>query len=173
MYSNEFVFAQVGQQYNAVLQNGTVPQLNSSLMQPHQQNRFYYSDQNETIQPPSDAIFQSNTENSALSPVLQVQKHSVQPNDSIKTQTQNPQPLQPSVQINIQPLIKPMQPTRTHNIQSVAPIVYSFGQTDYSNKVFPKASNFLNMNRPTMHRKVSWGKGDTLDIEDDFADILG
>lgn len=143
------------------------------MMQPHQQNRFYYSDQNETVQPSSDSLFQNIIENSALSPISQVKKPSAQPNDSARNQSQNPQPLQPSVQINIQPLIKPMQPTRTHNIQPVAPIVYSFGQTDYSNKVFPKASNFLNNNRPAMHRKVSWGKGDTLDIEDDFADILG
>lgn len=70
-----------------------------------------------------------------------------------------PAPLQPSVQINIQPLIKPVLPT-----SRAAPIVYSFGQTDYANKLFPKGGG---------DRRVSWGKVDALEGQDDFADILG
>lgn len=165
-------FLQVGQNYNAVLQNATIQQLNPPFL--HQQNRFYYSEKpTNNLQPhQADATYQNNVLNGSLSPPTSLIQSAITGNSA--RNRQNPQPLQPSVQINIQPLIKPMQPSRTQHVQSVAPIVYSFGQTDYSNKMFPKASNFLNNNnKPAMNRRVSWGKGDTLDIEDDFADILG
>lgn len=79
--------------------------------------------------------------------------------------------LQPSVQINIQPLIKPLHPNRTQQMQQPAPVVYSFGQTDFSQKLLPKFNN-ANSGKQ-LNRKVSWGKGESLDVEDDFADILG
>lgn len=76
-------------------------------------------------------------------------------------------PLQPSVQINIQSLIKPMQqPDKPQN----PPIVYSFGQSDFSNKFF--SNN--NQSKANTNKKISWGLDDTIDYkEDDFADILG
>ncbi|XP_064212355.1 serine/threonine-protein kinase MAK isoform X5 [Tribolium castaneum] len=75
-------------------------------------------------------------------------------------------PLQPSVQINIQSLIKPMQ-EKPQN----PPIVYSFGQSDFANKFFP-GNNKANTNNN--NKKISWGLDDTIDYkEDDFADILG
>lgn len=48
------------------------------------------------------------------------------------------------------------------------PIVYSFGQMDYANKLFPKPGAFGDGSR-----RVSWGKTDGLEGQDDFADILG
>lgn len=74
---------------------------------------------------------------------------------------------QPSVQISMQPLIKPVQPLlRNQPIQPVAPIVYSFAQPDYStNKLL--ASNVKN-------KKISWNKDNVLDNDDDdLANILG
>lgn len=52
-----------------------------------------------------------------------------------------------------------------------APIVYSFGQTDYANKLFPKAGG--GGFGEGGNRRVSWGKVDGLEGQDDFADILG
>lgn len=49
-----------------------------------------------------------------------------------------------------------------------APIVYSFGQPDFTNKLFPKPGAFGDGSR-----RVSWGKIDGLEGQDDFADILG
>ncbi|KAH0815329.1 hypothetical protein GEV33_007462 [Tenebrio molitor] len=84
-----------------------------------------------------------------------------------------PPPLQPSVQINIHSLIKPVQqPEKTDN----PPIVYSFGQSDFTNKYFPGNKNQSNANNKTLtnNKKITWGLDDTIDYkEDDFADILG
>lgn len=72
-----------------------------------------------------------------------------------------------SVQINMQPLIKPVQPLiRNQPIQPVAPIVYSFAQSDYTtNKLL--TSNAKN-------KKISWTNDNVLDNDDDdFGNILG
>lgn len=89
-------------------------------------------------------------------------RHIYFPEQSMQAQAPPPPPapLQPSVQINIQPLIKPIMPA-----SRAAPIVYSFGQ---SNKLFSKPGGDTGNNR-----RVSWGKMDGLDGQDDFADILG
>lgn len=65
--------------------------------------------------------------------------------------------IQPTVQINIEPLLRPLQ-----QVQPVPPIVYSFGQTDFASKLFSQ-----NTLKPATEKNIS------LDIEDDFADILG
>lgn len=120
---------QVGQPYNALLQNGTAHQpLSNSARRP------YFPDQ--------------------------------QPQQAEQPFPQQ-QPLQPSVQINIQPLIKTMPSARA------APIVYSFGQADYANRLFVKPGAFGDGGRVAGTRRVSWGKAEGLDGQDDFADILG
>lgn len=96
---------------------------------------------------------------------------------------------QPSVQINIQSLIKPMQEHFDKQQQPIdpAPIVYSFGQTDFSttnsNNNNNKATTYLSNNKVLtrtllpQHKKITWGMGDISSFdeyqEDDFADILG
>lgn len=126
----------MGQPYNALFQNGTAhqPQITTN----NSARRLFYPEQQQG----------------------DLQQQLQQPQQ--QTFAPQPQPLQPSVQINIQPLIKPMPSARA------APIVYSFGQTDYSNKLFPKPGAFADGSR-----KVSWGKTDALEGQDDFADILG
>lgn len=70
---------------------------------------------------------------------------------------------QQNVQFNVQPLIKPLQPsTRNQPIQAVAPIVYSFRQPDLL---------LSTNNKSRQHNKLSWEKSEKFD--DDFADILG
>lgn len=90
-----------------------------------------------------------------------------------------PQPLEPTVQIQVQPLIKPA--TRNQPVQAVAPIIYSFGQTDFSNKLYAK-ENFNNINTNNNNqinsgrrfsKRISWGNGDFDYEDDDFGDILG
>lgn len=89
---------------------------------------------------------------------------------------QNPA-MPPSVQINIQSLIKPM---KTPEKSQSHPIVYSFGQADfgkklfdhpeYANKYLPSALSGVPHNR----KKISWDSGGNYEYpEDDFADILG
>lgn len=88
--------------------------------------------------------------------------------------------LEPTVQIQVQSLIKPA--TRNQPVQAVAPIIYSFGQTDFSNKPYANTSfgGLPSNNKNNQHnskkynnKRISWGRGD-LDYEDDnFADILG
>ncbi|ENN77114.1 hypothetical protein YQE_06449, partial [Dendroctonus ponderosae] len=91
-------------------------------------------------------------------------------------QPQNPA-MPPSVQINIQSLIKPM---KTPEKSQSHPIVYSFGQADfgkklfdhpeYANKYLPSALSGVAHNR----KKISWDSGGNYEYpEDDFADILG
>lgn len=91
-----------------------------------------------------------------------------------QNQQQPPQqpPLQPSVQINIHSLIKPMQ-SETQQPHNMAPIVYSFGQTDYTSKYLPVPSNMNNHSRTVTNKKITWGLGNNFEYEDDFADILG
>ncbi|KAI4472208.1 mitogen-activated protein kinase [Holotrichia oblita] len=82
------------------------------------------------------------------------------------------QPLEPTVQIQVQPLIKPA--TRNQPVQAVAPIIYSFGQTDFSHKLYNNTVNNNNINaNKKLNKRISWGKGDFNYEEDDFADILG
>lgn len=73
-------------------------------------------------------------------------------------------------QINMQPLIKPVQPLlRNQPIQPVAPIVYSFAQPDYANKLLN-----VNLNNQKM-KKVQWNQQhDNHDYEeDDLSNLLG
>lgn len=126
--------------------------------------------------------------NSTQQPVQnghQIQKQSVLMDDSMlqtkpveipSARNRNPfiepmpqQTIQPSVQINIQSLIKPMQPEKPIN---PPPIVYSFGQPDFANKYFSLSGK--PGNRAVPNKKLTWGLGDNGDYkEDDFADILG
>ncbi|CAH1185660.1 unnamed protein product [Phyllotreta striolata] len=82
--------------------------------------------------------------------------------------------MQPSVQINIQSLIKPMEDKQR---MQQAPIVYSFGQSDYGSKYLPSVfGNMTNMNARGMmvpNKKITWGMETNFEYEDDFADILG
>lgn len=79
-------------------------------------------------------------------------------------------PLQPSVQINIQSLIKPMQQTEK---LTNPPIVYSFGQSELTNNFLSNKSNHQS-NKSLGNKKITWGLDDTIDYkEDDFSDILG
>ncbi|KAK9701584.1 Protein kinase domain [Popillia japonica] len=81
------------------------------------------------------------------------------------------QPIEPTVQIQVQPLIKPA--TRNQPVQAVAPIIYSFGQTDFSNKLYNNSINNINTANKKFNKRISWGKGDFNYEEDDFGDILG
>ncbi|XP_050295011.1 serine/threonine-protein kinase dyf-5-like isoform X2 [Anthonomus grandis grandis] len=101
-------------------------------------------------------------------------------------QSNNNGPMPPSVQINIQSLIKPM---KSPDKPPPQPIVYSFGQpefgkkliienqklfesSEYNSKYLPSALSGVAQNR----KKISWdfGIGGNYEYaEDDFADILG
>lgn len=80
---------------------------------------------------------------------------------------QNLPNIQSDIQLNVQPLVKPIQLSgRNQPVQAVAPIVYSFGQIDYSNRLNQQ-------NNSRVHKKLSWAMGDSLQADDDFADLLG
>lgn len=140
---------QVGQQYSAALTNGLnqLQQLNENL-----QSNVNYQQQNGPLQ--SQKLFQAQI---ASNQSLRASYNNLQ---------QPPPPLPPTVQISMQPLIKPVQPiVRNQPIQPVAPIVYSFGQPDYSNRL---------LGTNTKNKKITWGKGDSLEFEDDdLTNILG
>ncbi|KAJ8978136.1 hypothetical protein NQ317_014191 [Molorchus minor] len=60
--------------------------------------------------------------------------------------------------------------------QQPAPIVYSFGQSDYSTKYLPTinaVNSVNNHSRALPTKKITWGMGNNFEYEDDFADILG
>ncbi|XP_072392853.1 serine/threonine-protein kinase dyf-5-like isoform X2 [Diabrotica undecimpunctata] len=86
-------------------------------------------------------------------------------------------PMQPSVQINIQSLIKPMEPAIEKSRLQAPPIVYSFGQSDYGSKYLPSVFNTMNNmgnSRVVLpNKKITWGMETNFEYEDDFADILG
>ncbi|XP_017773663.1 PREDICTED: serine/threonine-protein kinase MAK-like isoform X2 [Nicrophorus vespilloides] len=66
---------------------------------------------------------------------------------------------QPKAQITMQPLIKPIQITRNQPVQAVAPIVYSFGQSDYNNRYIPD----------NQIKKIPWNKGENGDGDDNVT----
>ncbi|KAJ8972224.1 hypothetical protein NQ314_000285 [Rhamnusium bicolor] len=152
-------FFLVGQQYSALQTNRQI-HLNSALKS-HANGIF----QNIPTQVASD----ENQIYSSQQP-LQLQANG---RSLLKQLNQNTsvQPLQPSVQINIQSLIKPMK--TPEKPQQPAPIVYSFGQSDYSSKFLPVLNNVNNHSRTVPNKKISWGLGNSFEYEDDFADILG
>ncbi|KAJ8924581.1 hypothetical protein NQ315_000730 [Exocentrus adspersus] len=155
-------FFQVGQQYSALQPNRQI-QLNSALQShtngiyqkiPTQQvasdeNQIYANQQSVQLQANGRGLFKQISQNAPV-PV---------------------QPLQPSVQINIQSLIKPMK-TPEKQPQPPPPIVYSFGQPDYSSKFLAAHNNNVN-NRNVANKKITWGLDNNFEYEDDFADILG
>ncbi|XP_063931085.1 serine/threonine-protein kinase dyf-5 isoform X2 [Zophobas morio] len=147
-------YFQVGQQYNA----------HSGIR--HNQNNQSQIHQNGVYQQTQPLI-----NSDVIYPTKQIQ---IQPSARSTRNQYNhqiiPPSLQPSVQINIQSLIKPMQqPEKPQN----PPIVYSFGQPDFTNKYF-SGNNESNNNKPMANKKITWGMDDTFDYkEDDFADILG
>lgn len=57
--------------------------------------------------------------------------------------------------------------------QQAPPIVYSFGQSDYSSKYLPVLNSINNHNRNVPNKKITWGLESNFEYEDDFADILG
>lgn len=155
-------YFQVGQQYSAAIINGM----------------------NQLSQIPSITTIQTMQQNGSISTTQQAnggipQIQTVAPTVAAQYQLQpGPQPIQTTVQINMQPLIKPMQPImRNQPIQPVAPIVYSFGQRDFSTttKLNQNAlsNNNLNNSIKSGKKQLTWGKGDSLEIDDDFADLLG
>lgn len=86
---------------------------------------------------------------------------------------QNPVPqMQPAVQINIQSLIKPM-PGPEKPLAQAAPIVYSFGQSDFGNKYMPMFGKVNTNEKNVPNKKLNWGMETSFDYEDDFGDILG
>ncbi|CAH1155613.1 unnamed protein product [Phaedon cochleariae] len=88
-------------------------------------------------------------------------------NNNVPSMQQN---IQPSVQINIQSLIKPMDSPEKPRAQP-APIVYSFGQSDLGSKYLP-VFNSIN-GKAMQNKKLTWGMETNFEYEDDFADILG
>ncbi|KAJ8943751.1 hypothetical protein NQ318_011962 [Aromia moschata] len=154
-------FFLVGQQYSALQTNRQI-HLNSAI-QSHA-NGIFHKIPTQQFAPDENQIY-------AAQQALQVQANG---RSLLKQLNQNHavQPLQPSVQINIQSLIKPMKsPERAQ--QQAAPIVYSFGQSDYSHKYLPAVSNANNHSRAVPNKKITWGMGNNFEYEDDFADILG
>ncbi|XP_049818488.1 serine/threonine-protein kinase dyf-5 isoform X2 [Aethina tumida] len=134
-------FFQVGQEFSSQIQ------INSAVKQP----KINFSQHQQT-------------ESKDSLPPTEVQSN----NQSFHKNTM-PQNIQPSVQINIQSLIKQMPDVDNNPQQPMAPIVYSFGQSDY-------ASKYLISNNPTQSRalppkKLSWTNFDY--ENEDFADILG
>ncbi|XP_018577286.1 serine/threonine-protein kinase dyf-5 isoform X2 [Anoplophora glabripennis] len=155
-------FFQVGQQYSALHNNRQI-QLNSAL-QPHTNGIFQKI--------PTQQIASDENQIYANQQSLQLQANG---RPLLKQLNQNPtmQPLQPSVQINIQSLIKPMKSPEKQE-QHAPPIVYSFGQSDYSSKYLPVLNNVNNHNnRNIPNKKITWGLENNFEYEDDFADILG
>ncbi|XP_076271823.1 serine/threonine-protein kinase dyf-5-like isoform X1 [Rhynchophorus ferrugineus] len=77
----------------------------------------------------------------------------------------------PSVQINIQSLIKPM---KTPDKPTPQPIVYSFGQSEYASRYLPSVLSGA-PHRTARDRKMPWefSNNNFEYSEDDFADILG
>lgn len=74
------------------------------------------------------------------------------------------------MQVTVQPLIRPLQPTsRNQPVQVVAPIVYSFRQPNYANKM---SGSYVN--NKSVQTTNSETEQKALNIDDDnFADILG
>lgn len=93
----------------------------------------------------------------------------VQSNNQSFHKNTMPQNIQPSVQINIQSLIKQMPDVDNNPQQPMAPIVYSFGQSDYASKYL--ISNNSTQSRALPPKKLSWTNFDY--ENEDFADILG
>ncbi|RZC39058.1 serine/threonine-protein kinase MAK, partial [Asbolus verrucosus] len=114
-------YFQIGQQYN-VMHNG-IRQNQISSAHPHQ-NGMYQQVQNQPMVIKNEQIFPSKQ--------IQIQPSARSTRNQYNQQAVAP-PLQPSVQINIQSLIKPIQqPEKQQN----PPIVYSFGQSDFTNNYF-------------------------------------
>nr|CAI5855102.1 unnamed protein product [Callosobruchus analis] len=148
-------FFHVGQ-YSA-LQGSRQIQLNSALKS-HTNGIF------QKIPQQQSSMVTEEAQSYAAQPQVQVQTN-LRP--LVKAAQQPAAPMQPSVQINIQSLIKPAKtPEKTQ------PIVYSFGQSDYTGKYVPMFNN-INHNRTLPNKKITWGLGTNFEYEDDFADILG
>ncbi|GJQ84167.1 hypothetical protein Trydic_g2844 [Trypoxylus dichotomus] len=156
-------YFQIGQHYTVVMNNSAYSHLqrqNGIVQRPPTRTIQIGSQQQKTQQP------EQNT--------------AVVDNQNVVPPPHPAKPLEPAVQIQTQPLVKPA--TRNQPVQAVAPIIYSFGQTDFSNKLYANSSNFTNLknfnnnngaNRKYGNKRISWGKGDFNYEEDDFADILG
>ncbi|KAF2904907.1 hypothetical protein ILUMI_01263 [Ignelater luminosus] len=139
-------YFQVGQRYAA----------GSIIKQPlQQQNGFTEAQPNGIYQGPGQ-------ENGQIS-LQAIKQQLVQQLTASSTKTKVQQTDQAGVQFNVQPLIKPLQPsTRNQPIQAVAPIVYSFRQPDLLGA----------KNKSVQTKKISWEKREIFE-DDDFADILG
>nr|XP_023012381.1 serine/threonine-protein kinase dyf-5 isoform X2 [Leptinotarsa decemlineata] len=145
-------------QYSALQTNRQI-QMNSAL-QSHSNGIFKkLSAQPLRQEDPPMAIFPP--------PQVQVQANG-RPLLKQMNQSTNLSQMQPAVQINIQSLIKPME---TPEKSRMAPIVYSFGQSDYGSKYMPVFSK--GDARGALNKKITWGMETNFEYEDDFADILG
>ncbi|KAG5885206.1 hypothetical protein JTB14_012229 [Gonioctena quinquepunctata] len=102
-------------------------------------------------------------------PQVQVQANGHPLLKQMNSNTNLPQ-MQPSVQINIQSLIKPMESPEKPRM---APIVYSFGQSDYGSKYMPVFNSVNARGAGVSNKKITWGMETNFEYEDDFADILG
>lgn len=153
---------QVGQQYSAAITSGIsqLQQLNNSFQSI---NSFHQNNIPQNITQNGNLGLQQSVQ---AHPIIQIQPSTQ--NFQKHYQIQQPQPpLQPSIQVNIQPLVKPMQTlVRNQPVQPVAPIVYSFGQPDYSQK-------FYSNNNAKINKRLSWATGDNIEMSDDYAELLG
>ncbi|XP_065161851.1 serine/threonine-protein kinase MAK-like [Atheta coriaria] len=125
-------YFQVGQQYSALLVS--------------QDNFNQYSQLNGLLESTQKSIYSGKPRQ----PEVQANNVSKNNEKNIELETG------PKAQITVQPLVKPMQITRNQPVQAVAPIVYSFGQSDMNNKYIPDNRQF---------KKMSWNKLD-YDLDD-------
>ncbi|XP_066250527.1 serine/threonine-protein kinase MAK isoform X2 [Euwallacea similis] len=112
---------------------------------------------------------QDNLRASARMPLMPSQMESTLEPSGMQFQ---PQQMPPSVQINIQSLIKPIKTP-----EKAQPVVYTFGQPDFGKKMlndYPEfGSKYLPSALSQNRKKISWDFGNFEYPEDDFADILG
>ncbi|XP_071057401.1 serine/threonine-protein kinase dyf-5-like [Onthophagus taurus] len=167
-------YFQIGQQYaNSAY---SIQRQNGIIHQPSAKNftTFAALQQNGTIST-SDQKQQIENQNVQNVQNLQNQNQSLLNQISLQENTKNAyqsSQQESKIHIQVQPLIKPA--TRNQPVQAVAPIIYSFGQMDYSNKLYNSNIGFNNANSAKKFvKRISWGKNDFEAEEDNFADILG
>ncbi|XP_030749308.1 serine/threonine-protein kinase dyf-5-like isoform X2 [Sitophilus oryzae] len=166
-------YFQVGQSYSSV----TRPLVANNVLQENGMIKNSARPGRVLPQPPSFSTTEQQINHvPAPAPTLQIQANGRNLLDDLPSPISLPNnqavpPMPPSVQINIQSLIKPM---KTPEKPAPQPIVYSFGQSEYASRYLPSV---LSGNQVRgREKKMSWDYGVTGGFEyaeDDFADILG
>lgn len=150
-------YFQVGQQYSSAIASGMsqLQQLNNSFQTSFRQHGEVSQNGN------LHSIVQIQNVNNESSNIHQSNVNQTNAMNAEKIQVA---PLQPSIQVNIQPLVKPIQSLgRNQPVQPVAPIVYSFTQQDYTQKYYSNNN-----------KKYTWGNnGDGIEVSDDYTELLG